>query len=143
MATEAVGGSMNNHDLRVRIDAIEDGYEFFLAYAAQGITDESADAADEQVRGFLRGFAEALDGLADAFRGALANREDAADDDKGTATEAVLAVLDRDAQAAGAFVQFVMAQKTISSQLIDNLNGSIHIRALLTEVFVLGEAAGV
>ncbi len=142
MATESVSGSMNSHDLRARIDAIEDGYEFFLAYAAQGIADESADAADEQVRGFLRGFAEALDGLADAFHSALANREDA-DDDKGTATEAVLAVLDRDAQAAGAFVQFAMAQKTISSQLIDNLNGSIHIRALLTDVFVLGEAAGV
>jgi hypothetical protein len=37
---------------------------------------------------------------------------------------AYLAVLDRDA---------------ISSQLIDNLNASIHLRALLTDLFLIGE----
>jgi hypothetical protein len=33
----------------------------------------------------------------------------------------------------------VLAQPTISSQLIDNLNASIHLRALLTDLFLLGE----
>jgi len=37
----------------------------------------------------------------------------------------------------------VAAQPAVSSQLIDNLNASIHIRALLTDVFVLGELVGV
>jgi hypothetical protein len=31
----------------------------------------------------------------------------------------------------------VLAQPSISSQLIDNLNASTHIRALLTDLFVL------
>jgi hypothetical protein len=33
----------------------------------------------------------------------------------------------------------VLAQPAISSQLIDNLNASIHLRALLTDLFLLGE----
>jgi len=34
----------------------------------------------------------------------------------------------------------VLAQKSISSQLVDNLNASIHVRALLTDVFLIDEA---
>jgi len=37
----------------------------------------------------------------------------------------------------------VAGQGSVSSQLIDNLNASIHLRALLTDVFVLGELVGV
>jgi hypothetical protein len=33
-----------------------------------------------------------------------------------------------------------LAQKALSSQLIDNLNASIHIRALLTDIFLIDEA---
>jgi hypothetical protein len=33
----------------------------------------------------------------------------------------------------------VLAQLAISSQLIDNLNASIHLRALLTDLFLLCE----
>jgi hypothetical protein len=33
----------------------------------------------------------------------------------------------------------VLAQPAIGSQLIDNLNASIHFRALLTDLFLLGE----
>jgi hypothetical protein len=32
-----------------------------------------------------------------------------------------------------------LAQPGISSQLVDNLNASIHVRALLTDVFVIDE----
>jgi len=32
-----------------------------------------------------------------------------------------------------------LAQKSISSQLVDNLNASIHLRALLTDVFLIDE----
>jgi hypothetical protein len=34
----------------------------------------------------------------------------------------------------------VLAQPSINSQLIDNLNASIHVRALLTDLFLLDEA---
>jgi hypothetical protein len=50
-------------------------------------------------------------------------------------------VLDRDAHDSLAAVELVLAQPTISSQLIDNLNASIHLRALLTDLFLLSEIA--
>jgi hypothetical protein len=33
-----------------------------------------------------------------------------------------------------------LARRTIGSQMIDNLNASIHLRALLTDLFLLDEA---
>ena len=47
--------------------------------------------------------------------------------------QAFLAVLDRDAHDSLAAIELVLAQPAISSQLIDNLNASIHLRALLTD----------
>ena len=38
-------------------------------------------------------------------------------------------------------VALVAAQPRISSELIDNLNASIHLRAVLTDLFLLSEAA--
>ena len=38
-----------------------------------------------------------------------------------------------------AAIEIVLAQSIISSQLIDNLNASIHLRALLTDVFLFTE----
>jgi hypothetical protein len=37
----------------------------------------------------------------------------------------------------------VLAQPAISSQLVDNLNASIHLRALLTDLFLIDEIAKV
>ena len=36
-------------------------------------------------------------------------------------------------------MQLVIVQPAISSHLIDNLNASIHLRALLTDLFLLSE----
>lgn len=44
-----------------------------------------------------------------------------------------------DAQDSLAALELVLAQPAISSQLIDNLNASIHLRALLTDLFLVGE----
>ena len=38
-----------------------------------------------------------------------------------------------------AAIELVLAQPAISSQLIDNLNASIHLRALLTDMFLVSE----
>jgi hypothetical protein len=59
--------------------------------------------------------------------------------ERGDRLEAFLAVLDRDARDSLAAMELVLAQSAISSQLIDNLNASMHLRALLTDVFLLGE----
>ena len=129
---------MSLDELKRRIDAIEEGYEFFLAYAPQGLADDAASKAGAQVRDHLRGFADALDGLDEAFRAGLP-----AGDAGAGAVDAALQVLRRDAEASLALVRLVAAQDAVSSQLIDNLNASIHVRALLTDVFVLGELVGV
>ena len=50
-----------------------------------------------------------------------------------------LKVLEKDALDSLASIQLVLAQATISSQLIDNLNASIHLRALLTDLFLIDE----
>jgi len=55
---------------------------------------------------------------------------------------AFLAVLDRDSRDSLAAIELVLAQRVISSQLIDNLNASIHLRALLTDLFLLDEILG-
>ena len=48
-------------------------------------------------------------------------------------------MLARDARDSLAAVELVLAQPAISSQLIDNLNASIHLRALLTDLFLIDE----
>jgi hypothetical protein len=53
--------------------------------------------------------------------------------------EAFVAVVDRDARDSLAAIELVLAQPSISSQLIDNLNASIHLRALLTDLFLLSD----
>ena len=116
--------------LAERIETVEQAYEFMLAYAAQGREDEDGGS----VREFLDRAAAALEGLAAAAR---PNVQDSA---SRQAFAAFLEVLDDDARKAGAALRLVLAQKSITSQLVDNLNASIHVRALLTDVFLIDEA---
>ena len=53
--------------------------------------------------------------------------------------QAFFNVLDRDAGDSLAALELVLAQPIVSSQLIDNLNASIHLRALLTDLFLVDE----
>jgi hypothetical protein len=118
-----------------RFETIEECYEFMLAYAAQGLPSDEGSKSGAQVRGFLNRAVEALSGLAESC--ATAMREEGLEPE--ARVEAFLAVLDRDARDSLAAMQLVLAQPAISSQLIDNLNASMHLRALLTDVFLLGE----
>ena len=122
-------------DVRRRCDAIEECYEFMLAYAAQGLPGDQGSASGGQLREFLRRAVEALSGLADAFRAAV--KQDSLE--PAESYEAFLAVLDRDSTDSLAAIQLVEAQPSLSSQLIDNLNASIHLRALLTDLFLIDE----
>jgi hypothetical protein len=122
-------------DLNARCDAIEECYEFMLAYAAQGVVEEAGSQPAAQLRTFLGRAEEALIGLADAYR-VVVERDRLEPADRYTA---FLAVLDRDARDALAALQLVIAQPSLSSQIIDNLNASIHVRALLTDLFLIDE----
>ena len=67
MTTETgIPGSDGDADLEQRIDAIESGYEFLLAYAAQGRNTDRGAAPDRSVRTYLGRMEAGLDGLADA-----------------------------------------------------------------------------
>jgi hypothetical protein len=50
------------------------------------------------------------------------------------------ATLEEDAGKARAGVQLALMQRAIGSQLVDNLNASMHLRALLTDLFLIDEA---
>ena len=54
---------MTSDDLKERIEAIETGYEFMLAYAAQGRQTDKGAAAGRNVREYLDKMVAALDGL--------------------------------------------------------------------------------
>jgi hypothetical protein len=115
-------------EIEERFEAIEECYEFMLAYAAQGLASDKGSESGKQVREFLTRAVNALNGLAEGCAEAMG------DDRPG-----FLAVLERDASDSLAALDLVLAQPAISSQLIDNLNASVHLRALLTDVFLLGE----
>jgi len=121
-----------------RCEAVEECYEFLLAYAAQGLPSDQGSKSGAQVRESLQNAVKALTGLAEIC--ALAVKEEGLE--PAAKYAAFLAVLDRDSRDSLAAIELVLAQPVISSQLIDNLNASIHLRALLTDLFLLDEILG-
>ena len=122
-------------ELKARIDTIEESYELFLAYAAQGVSGEQATKSTGQVREFLQRTEVALGEIADLFVAVV----DEQPVDKPEQYHAFIEVLRRDADDARAAIRLVLAQSSISSQMVDNLNAMIHLRALLTDVFLIDE----
>jgi hypothetical protein len=119
-------------ELSRRIDLIERGYEYLLAYAAQGRQDD----AGSQARQTLRDMFGALDGLGDLLAAAVGVESKAGE---GDAAGFIDAIRD-DARKARGAIGFVLSRPAISSLLVDNLNASIHLRALLTDVFLAEQA---
>jgi len=127
----------SRENLDARIDAIESAYEYFLAYAAQGrVTDRETKTGQSSVRDHLEKMEQALDGLGRVARACA----DAQAAELATRCEAFFAAIDDDSAKAQGAIRLVAAQADVSSQLIDNLNASIHVRALLTDLFVVDEA---
>jgi hypothetical protein len=121
--------------LACRCETIEQAYEFTLAYAAQGLAGDAGTEAGSQLRDFLSRAASALSSLS----GEYASFVDAERLEPRDRYIAFLDVLARDAAASRAAIDLVLAQPSLSSQVVDNLNASIHVRALLTDLFLLDE----
>ena len=122
-------------DIVQRCDAIEECYEFMLGYAAQGLPDDHGSRSGSQLRELLSRALQAASGLTGAYASIVRElRIEPAEQ-----YQAFFAVLERDTANALAAVQLVLAQPKISSQLIDNLNASIHLRTLLTDIFLIDE----
>jgi hypothetical protein len=118
-------------------NAIEECYEFMLAYAAQGLPTDEGSESGGRIREFLGRAVKAVTALIESCTTA-AERDQV---EPAAPHRAFMAVLDRDARHSLAALELVLAQPSISSQLIDNLNASIHLRALLTDLFLLGDIA--
>ena len=117
------------------IDVIEATYEFLLAYAAQGYRREDEDAGSG-IRERLMRAETALGTIASAS----ATMEAIPAAQAGAAAE-FLDVVKADAVRARAAFRFVLAQRAVGSQVVDNLNATTHVRTLLTDLFLLDEAA--
>jgi hypothetical protein len=122
-------------EIEERCNTIEECYEFMLAYAAQGLPSDQGSGPGGQVREFLKRAVNALNDLAESYATAVWN-ESVEHTEK---YRAFFDVLDRDARDSLAAIELVLVQPTISSQLVDNLNASIHLRALLTDLFLVDE----
>ncbi len=121
--------------LQAHVNVVEETYEFCLAYAAKGVSAQMALANDHQVRERLERMAATLAELPASFLALAEERASGSGDRYGAFVE----VMRRDAAAGLAAFQLVLAQPGITSQMVDNLNGMIHLRALLTDVFLLDE----
>jgi hypothetical protein len=109
------------------IETIESGYEFLLAYAAQGRPAGLESGPGPHARPTLQGIAEAMNNLVEAFAQSSVSFE---------------IVIANDCRNAGAALEFILAQEKIGSEIVDNLNASIHVRAVLTDLFLYSEAKG-
>ena len=119
------------NSLEDAIEAIEGGYEFLLAYAAQGFEASQGGQHASDARGHLTGMKSALEALSELASAAVGSND---------GYESFLATLKDDAGRAAGVVNVVLAADGISSQLIDNFNASSHIRTVLTDLFLLDEA---
>jgi len=122
---------MSTATLAQRIESIEAGYEYLLAYAAQGRRDEGGS----EVRRTLSQMQAALDGLGEEVRKSFVTSAASIKD-----ASAFLEAVDRDARTARGAIGLVLSRPVIPSLLIDNLNASIHLRALLTDLFLIDQA---
>lgn len=122
--------------LREAIDVIEASYEFMLAYAAQGRDREAGGGGPGSIRQTLTELSAALGPLEARFQAVF---ESGGHGDAGPLRD-YLGVLAGDGERAKAAVDLVLATPSIGSLLIDNLNASIHLRALLTDIFLIDEA---
>jgi hypothetical protein len=122
-------------ELTARIDIIEEAYEFFLAYASQGLASDQGSDTGRQAREYLK----RCDGALTRFGEFLSEFVGKLGVDQPAPYLSFISVIDADAKHAQAALQLVLAQPAISSQMVDNLNASIHLRALLTDLFLIDE----
>lgn len=119
-----------NQIIDARIETIESSYEYMLAFAAQGRDTDEGMTGGPSVRETLSELSTALMDLSEPVRlieQAAAMREFAE-------------TLAADAIHARRAVELVLSRARISSQLVDNLNATIHLRSVLTDLFLIDEA---
>ena len=113
-------------NLEDEIEVIEAGYEFLLAYAAQGRPAQNENVGPgPKPRKMLQDMLDAMKSAGERLAGSDGELEQ---------------VIVQDLKKAQAAVGFVLAQPGIGSEVVDNLNASIHLRTVLTDFFLYSEA---
>jgi len=116
--------------MRGAIDAVEESYEFMLAYAAQGRRQESQDKGTSKIRDYLNRFAAALEAMEAAAPSVLAAAA------AGPFRERFLS----DMAVMRAVIAMLLDKPSISSDMVDNTNGLIAVRSFLTDLFFIDQA---
>jgi hypothetical protein len=116
-------------------ETIEECYEFMLAYAAQGLPSDQGAQSGQRIREVLERAGSAIAALGKNCRDFVKHRRL----EPAEKYLSFINLVERDARDSLAAIDLVLAQSSISSQLVDNLNASIHLRALLTDSFLLGD----
>jgi hypothetical protein len=126
-------------ELQELSDRIEECYEFTLSYAARGLAGDDGNDSTRQLREYLTRAAEAMHELEASCRETIVHEELESREKYAV----FFTLIKRDAESAIAAIELVLAQPSIGSQLVDNLNASIHLRALLADLFLITEALDV
>ena len=105
-----------------------------LAYASRGLSTDGGSEGGSEIRDYLCRFDAALTGLPESLARSVQR----------LGLDSIeyrdfLSVLERDGRATQVALRLVLAQPALGSQLIDNLNASIHLRTLLTDLFLIDE----
>ena len=117
--------------MRDSFDTIEESYEFMLAYAAQGRRLESSRGGGEsQIRQYLKRFLVALDSLEEACSGIEAD----------DASQAYMNNFQRNLTVMRSVIKILLSKASISSDMVDNTNGLVAVRAFLTDIFFIDQA---
>jgi hypothetical protein len=107
------------------MEVVESGYEFLLAFAAQGRPPRlEAETAPPHATPTVQNMLDSMLRIREQFKDSPDEFEQ---------------VIVSDITKASAALKFVLQQARMSSELIDNLNASIHLRAVLTDFFLYSE----
>ena len=118
-------------EIRKQIEIVEESYEYMLAYAAQGRADEGAGPDGAQIRTFLKQYSGAVGALTKLIEGIAVNNTEAA---------AFFDGFRRESAIMASVINIMLAGDNVSSEVVDNANGLIAVRAYLTSLFFLDKA---
>ncbi len=115
--------------MRNAIDVVEEAYEFMLAYAAQGRKREAEEEGVSKIRQYLNRLAGALDEMGDAAPGLFTS----------DASQPFQYRFLDDIAVTRSVVALLLEKPSITSDMIDNTNGLIAVRAFLTDLFFIDQ----
>jgi len=121
----------NSAEIRQKIELIEEAYEFMLAYAAQGRSDEGAGPDGAHIRTFLTQFKDATVEILSAADSISAGTPE---------SEAFISSLKTDGAAVQSVIAIMLGKDNVSSEMVDNANGLISVRSYLTALFFIDKA---